>query len=134
VRSTDELVAVKTPIGPAWMLAADAATALEPSQDPTAPARLLPSGDAYYLRWGADRDLLVPDARHRSELWTTRVWPGAVVVDGEIIGTWRRSGVDVVLTAWQPLSDRQRDTVEAEAAALPIRDDHATLRARWSET
>lgn len=130
----DELVAVETPIGPAWMLAGDAATALESSPDPTAPARLLPSGDAYYLRWGADRDLLVSDAGHRSELWTTRVWPGAVVVDGEIIGTWRRSGVDVALTAWQPLTARQRDAVEAEAAALPIRDDHATVRARWSET
>ncbi len=128
----DELVAVETPIGPAWMLADDAATAREASPDPTAPARLLPSGDAYSLRWGVDRNLLVSDAGHRSALWTTRVWPGAVVVDGEIIGTWRRSGLDVALTAWHPLTARQRDAVEDEAATLPIGDDHASVRARWS--
>ena len=129
----DELVAVATPVGPAWMLADDIATALETSPDPTARARLLPSGDAYYLRWGIDRDLLVSDPRHRSALWTTRVWPGAVVVDGEIIGTWRRSGPDVALTAWTPMTARQRDAVEAEAVALPIGDDRASVRARWSE-
>ena len=32
-----------------------------------------------------------PDEKRRGELWTPRVWPGAVLVDGEIVGTWRRA-------------------------------------------
>jgi hypothetical protein len=129
----DETVPVVTPIGPARMLADDATGAHETSADVPAPARLLPSGDAYFLRWGADRDLLVPDARQRAELWTSRVWPGAVLVDGEIVGIWRRAGRDVDLTAWRRLTARQRDAVEAEAAALPIPGDDATIRARWMQ-
>ena len=39
----------------------------------------------------ADRELLVPDADRRRELWTSRVWPGAVLVEGEVVGTWRRA-------------------------------------------
>jgi hypothetical protein len=131
----DELVAVDTPIGPGLMLAADAGVAVEPSPDPIAPApaRLLPSGDAYYLRWGTDRELLVSDPWHRAELWTSRVWPGAVLVDGEIVGTWRRAGAAVVLTAWRPLKSRQRAAVEAEAVGLPIPGDQGAVTARWSE-
>ena len=54
-------------------------------------ARLLPSGDAYFLLDGAERELLVPRADQRDRLWTPRVWPGALLVDGEIRGTWRRA-------------------------------------------
>lgn len=129
----EELVTVETPVGPAWMLAYDATAARQPSADPPPRARLLPSGDAYYLRWGADRDLIVRDPRHRNELWTSRVWPGAILGHGEIVGTWRRSGADIDLTAWQRLTVRQRDAVEAEAAALPITRDHGIIKARWSE-
>jgi hypothetical protein len=83
-----ELRAVRTPIGDAWILAVD-----EPSfrkaPDQPAPARLLPSGDAYWVLQGSERDLLVPDEARRRLLWTPRVWPGALLVDGEIGGTWR---------------------------------------------
>ena len=51
-----------------------------------AAARLLPSGDTFFLLWGADRELLVQEAKHRASLWTTRVWPGALLVKGEIAG------------------------------------------------
>ena len=40
---------------------------------------------------GAERELLVPAAEQRGQLWTSRVWPGALLVDGEIRGTWRRA-------------------------------------------
>ena len=53
------LTPVRTPNGDGWILSAD-----EPSfragPSPAAPARLLPSGDTYYLLQGADRELLVP--------------------------------------------------------------------------
>ena len=85
-----------------------------------APARLLPSGDAYFLLDGAERELLVPDADERRRLWTPRVWPGALLVDGEIRGTWRRAHHTVRIDDWARLSRAARDAVEAEAAALPL--------------
>jgi hypothetical protein len=85
-----------------------------------APARLLPSGDAYTLLHGADRELLVPDAALRAELWTPRVWPGAVLVQGEVVGTWRREQERVFVHPWRRLAARARCAVEAEADALPL--------------
>ena len=79
------LTAVRTPIGDAWILASDEPM-LRADPGPAAPARLLPSGDAYFLLQGDERALLVPDADRRGMLWTPRVWPGAVLVDGEIRG------------------------------------------------
>lgn len=114
-----ELVAVRTPIGDAWILARDEPAVREPA-GPSSAARLLPSGDAYYLLQGADRALLVPDARQRGDLWTSRVWPGAVLVAGEIVGTWRRAQTDLSVELWRKLSRAERDAVEAEAASLPL--------------
>jgi hypothetical protein len=100
---------------------------------PEAPARLLPSGDASFLLQGADRELLVPDAKHRLALWTSRVWPGAVVVDGEIVGTWRRAGRLVTIAAWKRLSRAARQAVEAEAAALPLPDVRRPPAVQWKD-
>jgi hypothetical protein len=113
------LAAVRTPIGEACILARDEPCFREPPGPPAA-ARLLPSGDAYYLLRGADRELLVPDARRRAELWTSRVWPGAVLVAGEIVGTWRRAKADLSVQPWRRLTRAERDAVEAEAQALPL--------------
>ena len=110
---------MRTPIGDRWILSSDEATIRGPAGQPAA-ARLLPSGDAYYLFWGIDRELLVPDARRRDELWTSRVWPGALLVSGEIVGTWRRANQKVSIQPWRRLSSAERDAVEAEAAALPL--------------
>jgi hypothetical protein len=85
-----------------------------------APARLLPSGDSYWLLDGAERSLLVPDAKQQARLWTPRVWPGALLVDGEVRGTWRRALHKLSIETWVKLTRGQRDAVEAEAAALPL--------------
>ena len=85
-----------------------------------APARLLPSGDAYWLLDGAERELLVPRADLRERLWTPRVWPGALLVEGEIRGTWRRAQHTVRVETWARLSRAARDAVEAEAKTLPL--------------
>ncbi|HJT64591.1 MAG TPA: crosslink repair DNA glycosylase YcaQ family protein, partial [Candidatus Limnocylindria bacterium] len=87
----ESLTPVRTPIGDGWILTSDE-PALRARPAPAAPARLLPSGDTFYLLQGADRELLVPEADRRLLLWTSRVWPGAVLVRGEVAGTWRRAG------------------------------------------
>lgn len=125
-----ELVPVRTPIGEAWILARDESGFREPS-GPPAPARLLPSGDAYYLYWDDGRELLVPDAKQRAELWTTRVWPGAVLVAGEIVGTWRRAQADLSIVSWRRLTRAERDAVEAEAHSLPLPGVEGQIAVRW---
>jgi hypothetical protein len=124
------LVSVRTPIGDAVILARDEAGFREPPE-PSAGARLLPSGDAYYLLQGADRELLVPDARQRGELWTPRVWPGAVLVAGEIVGTWRRAQADLSIQTWRRLTRGEREAVEAEAHALPLPGVEGQIAVRW---
>jgi hypothetical protein len=48
------------------------------------------------------------------------VWPGALLVDGEIRGTWRRAQHTVRVDAWTRLSRATRDAIEAEASVLPL--------------
>jgi hypothetical protein len=114
-----ELTAVRTPLGDRWILAADEQLFLAEAGQP-ARARLLPSGDAYTLLHGDDRALLVPDADRRAQLWTPRVWPGAVLVEGEVRGVWRRAHDTVTIEPWGRLPRAAVDAVEAEAAGLPI--------------
>ena len=128
----DELVPLRTPFGDAHLLAADEAALREPA-GPAAPARLLPSGDAYTLHGTAEqRELLVPDASRRAELWTPRVWPGALLVDGEIAGTWRRAGRVLTVQAWSRLSRQAQDAVVAEAESLPLPDPGERVAVRFS--
>ena len=97
-----------------------------------AAARLLPSGDAYFLLDGAERQLLVPRADLQDRLWTSRVWPGALLVEGEIRGTWRRAQHTVRIETWSRLPRRLRDAVETEAAALPLPGVERRIEVVWS--
>jgi winged helix DNA-binding protein len=124
------LTPVRTPLGDAWILSRDE-PAYRAAARPAAPARLLPSGDAYFLLQGADRELLVPDAKYRRALWTPRVWPGAVLVKGEIVGVWRRTRERVTISVWAPLSRAAREAVDAEASALPLPDMHGPIVVHW---
>lgn len=126
------LTPVRTPIGDAWILTRDE-PAFRSAPRPAAPARLLPSGDPYFLCQGADRELLVPDANRRRALWTPRVWPGAVLVEGEVVGTWRRANETVTAQPWQRLSRAQRDAVEAEAQILPLPGVQGRIVVRWDD-
>ena len=114
-----ELITVWTPVGLSWLLAADEPAARAEAPQPNA-VRLLPSGDAYYLAWGRDRELIVGEEARREELWTSRVWPGALLVNGEIEGTWRRAGANLVVRPWSALTATGRDAVVAEAESLPL--------------
>jgi hypothetical protein len=124
------LLPVRTPIGDAWILAADEPVIRE-APEPSAAARLLPSGDAFYLLQGADRELLVPDAARRASLWTSRVWPGAVLVSGEIVGTWRRAQANLSIEPWRRLGRAERDAVEAEARSLPLPGIEGQIKVSW---
>ena len=124
------LAPARTPVGEGWILASDE-QAFRETPGPAADARLLPSGDAYFLLWGTDRDLLVPEADRRGLLWTSRVWPGAVLLHGEVAGTWRRAGAVVTVQPWRRLSRDERAAVEAEAASLPLPDLGGGIRASW---
>ena len=126
------LTPVRTPIGDSWILTSDEPT-FRDVQGPAASARLLPSGDAYFLLQGRDRELLVPDAHRRRALWTSRVWPGAVLVDGEIVGTWRRELGTVTIQTLRRLSRAARDAVEEEAASLPLPDIQGRVVVRWDD-
>jgi hypothetical protein len=125
------LTPLRSPIGDGWILTRDE-PAFRADPVPAAPARLLPSGDAFFLLQGADRELLVPDVGRRSALWTSRVWPGAVLVDGEVVGTWRRAETTVTIEPWRRLSRPRRDAVQMEAESIPLPDPGRPIVVRWA--
>jgi len=125
------LVPVRSPLGDEWLLTDDE-PAMRAADTSPASARLLPSGDAYFLLDGAERELLVPSADLRQRLWTSRVWPGALLVEGEIRGTWRRARHTVTIDAWTRLSRGARAAVEAEAGALPLPGLDRPIEVVWS--
>ncbi len=125
------LTPVGSPVGDARILTVDEEAFRTSVGGDVAPARLLPSGDPYFLLQGADRELLVTDPGRRRELWTPRVWPGAVVVEGEVAGTWRRAGAVVRIQTWHRLSPPAREAVELEAQSFPLPDLRDRIRVRW---
>ncbi len=68
-----------------WLPEAD----LPALQDAPRPelVRLLPSCDPWIV--ARDRELVLPDPARRKALWPVIGQPGAVLVDGEVVGTWR---------------------------------------------
>lgn len=126
----NSLTPVRTPIGEAWILSQDEPL-LRTGSSPAAAARLLPSGDTWYLLQGADRELLVPSPQHRSALWTSRVWPGALLIAGETVGTWRRAQHLLTIQPWRHLSSGERDAVEAEAIGLPLPGIDRPMEVHW---
>jgi winged helix DNA-binding protein len=126
------LTPVRTPVGDGWILTRDEPTFREAPRPPAA-ARFLPSGDAYFLLQGDDRILLIPDADRRRALWTSRVWPGALLVEGEIVGTWRRSHATIAIETWRRLSRAARETIETEAASLPLPGTEGRIVVVWGE-
>ncbi len=82
-------------------------------------ARLLPPRDPYTQM--RDRDTIVDNAYHR-HVWKTVGAPGAVLVDGEVIGTWRprtRSrALTIAVETFAPLQAHQRQHIEDEAEQI----------------
>ncbi|WP_329428048.1 winged helix DNA-binding domain-containing protein [Streptosporangium sp. NBC_01495] len=99
------------------LLAADE-PALE-SADATA-TRLLGPFDLFLQ--AKDRATLVPGTAHAKELWPVLGRPGAVLVDGELVGTWRprKSGktLKVAVQPWHKLPATTRDDIVEQAERL----------------
>ncbi|HYJ77653.1 MAG TPA: crosslink repair DNA glycosylase YcaQ family protein [Actinomycetes bacterium] len=110
-----------------WLLATDE-TLLDDASPAADLTRLLGPYDLYLQ--GKDRPLLVDDKAHAKALWPVIGRPGAVLVAGEIVGSWRprKSGqklrLEVVL--WSPTrrgrgtahTRRTRDNVAVQAERL----------------
>ena len=115
-----ELVAVDVGGEQRFMLAGDR-DALQQAV-PIQGVRLLPLDDPLTK---TDKELVVPDAERRSVVlpgWgqSPGYLPGAVLVDGEVVGVWRRNQRKVTVQPFIRLPAPVRDAVEAEALSLPI--------------
>ncbi len=60
-----------------------------------------------------------------------RLRPGAVLVDGEIVGVWRRSKRTATVTPWKRLSAATRNAIEAEAATMPLPASDTPVEVTW---
>ncbi len=100
-----------------WLLAADEGALASAESTAT---RLLGPFDLFLQ--AKDRATLVPDAARVKELWPVLGRPGAVLVDGDVAGTWRprKSGrsFTVAVQPWRRLTGSNRDAVVAEAERL----------------
>ncbi|GAB3651272.1 winged helix DNA-binding domain-containing protein [Glycomyces tarimensis] len=69
-----------------------------------------------------DRTTIVPDKARAKELWPVLGRPGAVLADGEVVGTWRprKSGkrFSVAVRPWTRLSKTVRGAVNEQAERL----------------
>jgi hypothetical protein len=116
-RWPDDAVEVSVAGERRWLLAADLERA---TSGPAAAIRLLGPFDPYLqLR---DRPLLVADRAHAADLWRTLGRPGAVLVDGEVAGTWRprKTGrrLDLQVQPWRELPAATRTAIGEQAERL----------------
>lgn len=132
--ASGELVEVDVDGTPS-VLPADRLGALQDAAEPTdadRDVRLL--GPYDLLLQGRDRELLVPDAARRKGLFPALGRPGAVLVDGEVVGTWRprASGrrLTVRVEPWSPWGSEVEQGVDRQIERLGRhRGASATTRA-----
>lgn len=101
-----------------WILEADETT-LRSARPRRGVVRLLSPFDLFLQ--ARDRELLVPDAARRKQLWVVLGRPGAVLVRGEIVGLWRprASGgkLRLAVTTWEPVPEK---SIHAQAERLAV--------------
>ncbi|MFS0703522.1 crosslink repair DNA glycosylase YcaQ family protein [Cellulomonas sp. 179-A 9B4 NHS] len=120
-RWPDDVVDVDVDGDARSVLAADA-DALDAAEEPLAGpvVRLLGPFDLFLQ--ARDRDLLVPDATRRAALWPTLGRPGAVLRDGEVVGTWRPRArgrrLALEVEPWRTWDAATRRAVDDEHARL----------------
>ncbi|GAA4920040.1 DNA glycosylase AlkZ-like family protein [Streptomonospora salina] len=105
-----------------WILDADR-DALE-SPATVRGVRLLPTGDPYTQQ--RDRETILADTSLHRRTWRSVGAPGAVLLDGRIVGAWnvRKQGaqLNVTVSAFESLGAKDREAIEQEARAVaPLR-------------
>jgi hypothetical protein len=100
-----------------WLLAGD----LDRLDDvPSRVTHLLAPFDLYLQ--ARDRALLVPDPAASKDLWRMLGRPGGVLVDGEVVGTWRAkksgSSVPVSVEPWVAVTPAARTAIGEQAERL----------------
>ena len=115
-----ELASVEVEGEARFMMATDldALTTAEPIRG----VRLLPMDDPLTK---TDKNLLVPNEELRAQVlpaWgqSPGYLPGAVLVDGEIVGVWQRQQRTFRVRPFGALSGKVREAIEAEALTMPI--------------
>jgi hypothetical protein len=99
------------------------------SAGPARTIRLLGPFDLYLQL--KDRVTLVDDPAKQKVLWPVLGRPGAVLVDGEIAGTWRRAQAKLTIEPWRRLTQAERSVVEAEAQSLPLPEIEGQIVVSW---
>lgn len=107
--------------GSAWVLTADLDT-LRSASMPSG-GRMLPPRDPYLQM--RDRGTIV-DKKHHRDVWKTVGDPGAILVDGEIVGTWRprKSGrtLHLEFETFDAVTKRRQLLITEEAGRIaPLR-------------
>jgi hypothetical protein len=98
----------------------DTLTGAAGRRDARGVVRLAGSHDPYLqLR---DREVLVSETPKQKDLWRTIGRPGAVLIDGEVAGTWRPRSKGKSLTIevdqWRPIKGKARTALRTEAERL----------------
>ena len=116
-RWPDDVVEVTVEGERRWALTADADRL---DAGPATTTRLLGPFDPYLQT--RDRALLVADPARAKTLWPTLGRPGAVLVDSEVVGTWRprKSGkrLGLQVTLWDPVPPAGREAIGEQAERL----------------
>ncbi len=112
-----ELVEAPVAGRPGWVLRKDVPF-LNAARRP-AGVRMLPAFDSWLA---GERDLIVPERARQRDVWRVIDWPGVLVVDGRVAGTWktRKSGATLTITlrAFRPLAPAVRREAEAQSRAM----------------
>lgn len=92
------------------------------SAEPVRGVRLIPFDDAFTK---LDHELLVGDETLRAKVFpptgqSVGYIPGAILVDGEIVGAWQRQQRKVTVHPWSKLSAKVLEEIEREALPFPI--------------
>lgn len=127
----DHLTEVRVDGRKAWLPEEDADDLLD-AEPPTGLVRLLPRSDPWLL--ARDRQATVPDAARRKVLWPAIGWPGAVLVDGEVVAAWRtkatkatKGSLKLVVEPFTKLSTKVRRAIVDESAHIARSRDAADV-------
>ena len=114
----EELLEVTVDRKKAWLLRRDEKHLSHPPEP--AGIRLLPVQDPYLQQ--RDRATLLPEQASRRKLWQPIRGPGGVLVEGDIVGTWRArtkgTRLEVTIEPFGRLPRGARDGIETEAERI----------------